>query len=380
MIDKGLSDFLNLARWLAALCVMVSHLRDRLFGAYGELSDPNPLWTAFYFVTGYGHEAVVVFFVISGFLVGGITWQRWSTQGPDVPRYMAARFARVYTVVVPAIALGLMLDLLGARFFNASTIYPPPEPFGVETLANVRNTDWITVLGNVFMLQEIVVETPGTNGVLWSMSYEWWYYVLFGLLGAAAAMPRQRSALGYGVLGLAVAAFLPPGILMMGLLWMIGVGACQAYRAGWRVPALLALPAFGAVLVVLRVLTIKHDFGLSLDLVKKLTLSLSFAALLLVNWRPSGTRISHLHKVLADSSFSLYMTHSPMIVFLAAVANDTFGLQYHRSGDAVGLLLFVLFTAVVYAYSFVFWRLFERHHGKVFKWLTSWPRVAGKPA
>ncbi|AKJ27917.1 O-antigen acetylase [Caldimonas brevitalea] len=371
---------MNLARWLAALCVMVSHLRDRLFGAYGELSDPNPLWTAFYFVTGYGHEAVVVFFVISGFLVGGITWQRWSTQGPDVPRYMAARFARVYTVVVPAIALGLMLDLLGARFFNASTIYPPPEPFGVETLANVRNTDWITVLGNVFMLQEIVVETPGTNGVLWSMSYEWWYYVLFGLLGAAAAMPRQRSALGYGVLGLAVAAFLPPGILMMGLLWMIGVGACQAYRAGWRVPALLALPAFGAVLVVLRVLTIKHDFGLSLDLVKKLTLSLSFAALLLVNWRPSGTRISHLHKVLADSSFSLYMTHSPMIVFLAAVANDTFGLQYHRSGDAVGLLLFVLFTAVVYAYSFVFWRLFERHHGKVFKWLTSWPRVAGKPA
>ena len=367
MIDRGLSDFLNLARWAAALCVMLSHLRPRLFTEYGEISNPNALWAAFYFFTGYGHEAVVVFFVISGFLVGGITWQRWSTQGVDMPRYLAARFARIYTVAVPAILLGVALDLLGARYFDASDIY-------------TRVIDWTLVLGNMLMLQEIAVDTPGSNGVLWSLSYEWWYYMLFALLGAAAAAPRQRAALVYLVLGFAVAAVLPAGILKMGLLWLIGVAACQAYRAGWRVPALVAVPIFIGTMLVLRVVVIKHDFGLNLAYARSLAMSLSFAALLLVRWKPSRPRLSTLHRVLADSSFSLYVTHSPLIVFMAAVGHDLLGVSYHRDADVFALMLFVLFGLATYVYSFAFWALFERHHGKVFKWLTSWSPGARKPA
>ena len=367
MIDRGLSDFLNLARWTAALCVMLSHLRPRLFTEYGELTQPNALWAGFYFFTGYGREAVVVFFVISGFLVGGLTWQRWSCHGVDLPRYLAARFARIYTVAVPAIALGVALDLTGARFFDDSDIYK-------------RVIDWATVLGNLLMLQEIAVETPGSNGVLWSLSYEWWYYMLFGLLAAAAAAHRQRGALIYLVLGLAVAAFLPAGILMMGLLWLIGVAACQAYRAGWRVPALVAVPVFIGTLLVLRVLVIKHDFGLNLSYAKSLALSLSFAALLLVRWKPARPRLSNMHRVLADSSFSLYVTHSPLIVFMAAVAHDVLGVAYHRDADGFALALFVLFALAAYLYSFAFWALFERHHGRVFKWLTSWSLPERKAA
>ena len=62
MIGKSQSDFLNLARWVAAALVVVEHVRNLIFIDYGSLESPTVIHKGFYFLTGFGHEAVVIFF------------------------------------------------------------------------------------------------------------------------------------------------------------------------------------------------------------------------------------------------------------------------------------------------------------------------------
>ena len=63
---------LDFLRGLSALLVCMGHLRNVFFVNYNEvLVVDSYLINFFYFITSLGHEAVMVFFVLSGFLVGG---------------------------------------------------------------------------------------------------------------------------------------------------------------------------------------------------------------------------------------------------------------------------------------------------------------------
>ena len=57
-------------RALAALAVLGGHVRALSLSSYNQLDSPNILQKMFYFLTGFGHQAVIIFFVISGFLIG----------------------------------------------------------------------------------------------------------------------------------------------------------------------------------------------------------------------------------------------------------------------------------------------------------------------
>ena len=63
--------------------VMIGHLRSFLFVAPGEVDNISLVDKLFYFVTGFGREAVVTFFVLSGFfitksIVGMVERNDWS--------------------------------------------------------------------------------------------------------------------------------------------------------------------------------------------------------------------------------------------------------------------------------------------------------------
>ena len=66
-------SFLDMSRWMAASIVFISHLRNPLFLGYGDVAaqDRNIFVQGWYFVTGWFPEGVIVFFVLSGLLVGG---------------------------------------------------------------------------------------------------------------------------------------------------------------------------------------------------------------------------------------------------------------------------------------------------------------------
>ena len=64
------SNWLNFLRWFSALLVVAGHLRSIIFVKWQDVAHKTIWAEILYFFTRFGHEAVVVFFVISGLLVG----------------------------------------------------------------------------------------------------------------------------------------------------------------------------------------------------------------------------------------------------------------------------------------------------------------------
>src|SRR5262249_33639970 len=82
---------------------------------------------------------------------------------------------------------------------------------------------------NLANLQDAVCPSFGSNGPLWSLAYEWFYYVTFPFLLALVMQLRQgRAALRSAIIGaLAIPAsiWLFPAYLSYYPIWLMGVGA-----------------------------------------------------------------------------------------------------------------------------------------------------------
>lgn len=111
----------------------------------------------------FGQEAVIAFFLLSGFV---IHWSVEHKPGLGFKDYLKARAVRIY----PLFLLTLLLALAIARLQHST------DP----------RTEWPVLLGNVLMLQDWGGVKPGVwvdvyAGVLvlWSLSYEWWFYMMY---------------------------------------------------------------------------------------------------------------------------------------------------------------------------------------------------------
>ena len=89
-----------------------------------------------------------------------------------------------------------------------------------------------TFFGNVFFLQGIVTSCFGSNGALWSLSYEFWYYIFFPLLVTALlASIHTRVRVGAGLLLSLLVVLCGWTIGAYFLIWLMGVGvACLPLR------------------------------------------------------------------------------------------------------------------------------------------------------
>lgn len=125
-LPKAFSIYLDLVRFLAACLVYVYHSNQRW------LIEPIlPL-------AQHGHSAVIVFFVLSGYVIAYVT----DTKERDWATYAASRLSRVYSVALPTIVLTLLLDSIGRQLLAAPYGYPF-DWFSVRILGALLNFKWV---------------------------------------------------------------------------------------------------------------------------------------------------------------------------------------------------------------------------------------------
>lgn len=327
-INKGTSWYLDLLRALAALGVFFSHVGIGFFS--------RGLW----WTPHIGHEMVVIFFVLSGFVMSHTA----AKLGDDWRSYVSARFSRIASVAYPALALTVVCDMLGRM----------ADPALYDAVARTDKYWWRMLLNTLFLHQSAFLSAnPGSNGPFWSLAYEVWYYVLFGIW--TFVRPSLRR---FALLCLA-AVIAGPKIVLLGPVWMAGV---VVHRLSSRVkmPPLLSVAFYAGSLVLLVALCFGWVLPLGYAGSWEVRAPLFFSTIYWADYQLGLAVAVHLVaadqimkagadlwiaepakaavRFIADRSFSLYAYHMPLL-YLASV---TITYRKDKSGDVLLLVVGIL--------------------------------------
>ena len=357
---------LDLARGVAALAVCAGHLRAFQFVTFSQLQSPTVLDQVFYLVTGYGHQAVMIFFVLSGYFIAGsvadtVEKGKWSWSG-----YASRRLTRLWLVLIPALLLTLFWDrlgqaLTGGRGYDgcfAASISSGPAPASPVALG------WRDLLGNVAFLQTIHCPVFGTDGPLWSLANEFWYYALFPLgflvLKPVTAWGRRLGFLG--CIGLIV-WLLPKDILTGFAIWLLGYGVHRVMRWQTGVQVAASRPAFAAcsAAFLATLLLVRRDSSLA----GSLLLGLTFAGTLpfLISHQPHSRWYCWLASAISEISYTLYLVHFPLLAFFFF----SFRLPGKSLPGVASYSGFLGLLALTLIYAVCVWWLFEKRTDSVRK-------------
>lgn len=124
------------------------------------------------FMASIGHVGVDLFFVLSGFLVYGIVMR----SGFRFTPYFSRRIQRLYPVFVVVLGIYILLSYLFPDHSklpsNATNLIP-------------------YILANIAMLPGMIRITPIIT-VSWSLSYEWFFYLILPIAFAALGMRKWK--------------------------------------------------------------------------------------------------------------------------------------------------------------------------------------------
>ncbi len=328
---------------------MLSHLRDQYFAGYSETACASRVFrAAFFFVTRLGLEAVIVFFVLSGFLVGGASVERFR-RGTFAPRrYAIDRFTRIYTPLVPALVIALAFCLVA------------PIPFG-----------WGNFAVNLFSLQGAFGEPFPLSGALWSLSYEVWFYVLCGAVLCVAMRGSRMRRIAAVVAALAAAWIFTRLDVAYLVVWLLG--AASFFLPRLRAALGVVLIPVGIVLTQVTSVTAQADFSrfrfVSHD-VAIVLLGLGFAIVLPAMARAKVTpSVAKVAASFAGFSYSLYLIHLP-----AEWALMQFGLlRRHTVMNAATLAGYAGLACAQLAIAWVFYYCFERQTDRLRRYSSGRP-------
>jgi peptidoglycan/LPS O-acetylase OafA/YrhL len=316
-VKKEFSIYLDLVRFVAACLVVIYHSNLRLIS-----TEIIPF-------SGHGHAAVLVFFVLSGYVISYIV----SVKESDPLDYWASRLSRFYALAIPAVLLAPLLDMAGEAM--------NPQFYEGKTTHDLW---WLRIISSLTYTNEIwkISIMSFSNVPYWSLCYEMWYYVMFAI--AAFTEGRRRV-----VLLALVMLFIGPKILILAPIWVFGVVLHRWQRLyalpEWQYWAMFlgSIPAFllfqshgmsemGSQMLRAMVGDAWHkqatfsryfimDYPLALIIAANFVgfrgVAHHFAAPLIACERPI--------RWMASFTFSLYLLHQPLLQFFAALINGNPG-------------------------------------------------------
>ena len=331
-LDQPFSVYLDLVRFLAALAVVLMHAHQ-----FGLVHGPGAASLELL-----GREAVMAFFVLSGFVIAHTTEQR----RPSLRDYALARCARIYSVALPVLLLA----------FACASLLPDYSTAGMEKPYQLAKP-WFYIPFHLLFLGELwtLSDFPPWLGPWWSLNYEVWYYVLFGVACYVRGPWRLPAlALVLAVMGLKLWLLLP--------VWLAGV-VLYRWQARHALPRLLARLGWAASLLLLvlyeasgveellrqagRASWLGQSFALSnadrflADYAFALIVCLNFACARFAGFG-AILRVARPVRLLASYTLTLYLSHALVLIAWPA-------LYPHDPASAADLALLALAVAVATA-------------------------------
>lgn len=257
------------------------------------------------------HFSVIIFFVLSGYLIGYTT----TNNNRGLKKYLVARFSRLYSVLIPVLIIMFVIEKLIGFIDYAS----------LSSITRGMSLPRYVISG--LYLNEIwfFSAAPALNAPLWSLSFEFWFYIIFGLW-----FFRQKNnwiLTGLLILSILIAG---PKILSMFPIWLFGMLAFKLPRPNFKYNRIL----FGIIALILTFFILFQMRAIPFEIGNK---PLFFAGQFIKDWvlglllgfvfwllpltdkiEKSTPRIIKFRKV-ADLTYTIYLTHLPILYLLKAL-------------------------------------------------------------
>lgn len=321
------SYFENLAgvRGAAAAVVLFAHVVQLHFLRFG-------LNTSLHQVSSIASEyAVVVFFILSGYLITHTLEANIERNGKlrlDV--YAAARIARLYPPFLYAIGVSLLVFLVMDLFDLPGRSGPMRLPGDLYAARDIVHLPLGEIKRALLMLQGMLE----INGPLWSLYMEAKLYVLFAC--ALAMISGGRGIVSITVILAVVFYFvakagveLNPGFAGYAAMWLIGASAYYVWSE--RAIGGNRILMCAGLIIAAELWHVVVD-GTVLWIVARDVLIAAFISWLLFKRR---VRVRCPQR-LADCSYSLYATHFPVLLLAQSLLISTGSVSV---GTAIGVAI-----------------------------------------
>lgn len=368
---------LDSLRGLAALTVVIHHfvISEAVKRSF---VDRGPADIAF---VHNGGLVVDFFFVLSGIVIA------LSYAGPDKPSFslrdfVIRRVARIYPLHIV-----MLLVMLGLKLIKLALV-----AYGGVSLPDAGTNNAYTFFANVFLLHALgFTENLSWNGPSWSISAEFYTYLLFGLIMVVAGKLKSRAALYVfaacvsilsifliiEVLGMVSLEFHARfGILRCTYSFFIGVLTFGAVRHVSRfAPQLLGgAIQWSSLLVSLVLLTLVGAYP-SLSLVAPFAFALLLGSLMAFPDLSLPRLLSPRPLVwLGERSYSIYMTHAAVLIFFEVGIGKLFGQRFQTaselaSGTVASVMLVAMIVVVLIVSDFTYAHIEKPGSRLVRRWL-----------
>lgn len=322
---------LEAVRGFAAVYVVLHHL----FAARFIIAGKN-----FSILFRFGQEAVILFFLLSGFV---IQYAFSLSADKSFKTFFSKRFLRIYIPLICVFIANYLLDAVQSGTFL---------PIDLHSLAGT-----LLMLQDTSFLKPHVIADPFLgNTPLWSLSYEWWFYMLFFVV--VTKIHNRPSIIVYaiGILSAVTYIIYPNFInneLMYLVIWWVGADMAKLYLQKRDISLrslLIPLTALIVVILILAINVIVHYHYVSSGVYPFLELRHFVFALITVtaavmwkkfNWLGFNLTLG-LFEHIAPISFGIYISHW----FLIADASYLNGVI---TNPALRLCCYML-ICVVFAY------------------------------
>ena len=205
-MNKKLSKLESL-RGFATVYVVFHHSFENNFFLFGHNIS---------YIFRFGQEAVILFFFLSGFV---IHYSYSNSKNKSFKWFFFKRFFRIYIPLIIVFTVNFLI------FYLQNSHLP--------------KFAWVNLLGNFFMIQDDswikpnVICTPFLgNTPLWSLSYEWWFYMIFIFISLKVKVNQSYLVYSLSIISTLTYLIYPNFInreLMYLIIWWIGTDIAKLY-------------------------------------------------------------------------------------------------------------------------------------------------------